>query len=1075
MEWLVLIVLGMTCAALYARADSLELRTEALGEQLSHLRVRIAALEPTPASAAPRRRSAAAGPGRPRVAVAPTPAAPAERPPGSIPPAAPDIPSVAALAPVGLVPEAASAAARAAVPAMPPSAAAPGAPAADKARVAVPDPSAAVTPGRARVARAEKARLVAPDRPPAATPELPPAPASRPAPAPDQPSDADEKASQAELVFAGHYLNLAGVAVLCLGGVSLLRLAWSGGILQCLAGLGLGLALLWGGDRAWREGRRGYSDPMLAGGFGLLLLTLGAAHFYFDLIPRAGLFVGLAGLVAWSGHAALRYDSRLVGTVILGGLFLSPSLMTFRLESLGLLATYLLAIGVGSAWVAFHRRWDLQLIAAFLGSYALFLHQFGLQHPAETMGFLTALYLLYLAASQALLLNREESSGYDVVLSFVNPLAFALVGYLLLLKLPSALAVLAYAGIGVVHLALSARARNRDLANGHLTMGLLFLTAAVSFVTYLSTTTSWFSAVTLLWFAEAFATRAAARRWPDGALILRRYAYLSLLLASAQLAVVIPTMEDTSEHLFSERLLLNLASAGLYLGWFLAVRAARPADREEDVAMRLSAVAGAAVLGWISLEGLSLALGTTVAAALALVTLAVALGLPLELRFLRYAALALALGSTAVALVLGPEMPMACALQIALLLAGSALLRTRGEEHRLPLALAGLLALRLALLAGPTALGAAAVALAWAARRLPVEAEVLRGLAVLGGLVALALAVSGSAPGVALALVALALLEPEADSRPLWVLAAALAAARAAWELPPEAALAAGALLALALAWVRLPLVREVAVGLAAVLALVGLATPGAAGAVFSALALAGVTFALRAEDRLAWVSGLAALVAGFHAVLEGVSGPAATLVWALAGLALLGPRPLLARVALFASFMKAILLDGTFQVGGKGVEVVLTGTLTPGEGLAMAGLLACLALAARLSRPHSEPRNAYALMAMACFLFQSARVMYDGFGVLDEFQVLLSAFWCASAFAMVAWGIFGELRVCRLFGLTILVAAAAKILLVDLWVLNAYSKTTTLLILGALLMAVSFLYQGNQVRLARDPEPVPA
>ena len=85
---------------------------------------------------------------------------------------------------------------------------------------------------------------------------------------------------------------------------------------------------------------------------------------------------------------------------------------------------------------------------------------------------------------------------------------------------------------------------------------------------------------------------------------------------------------------------------------------------------------------------------------------------------------------------------------------------------------------------------------------------------------------------------------------------------------------------------------------------------------------------------------------------------------------------------------------------------------------------------------------------------------------------------WSLVGFLVVAVGVVSKVKIYRLFGLTTLVGNTVKILLVDIHVLDSYSKTNTYLILGALLIMTSLLYQRQKDRLlgvssVGAPEPV--
>jgi uncharacterized membrane protein len=99
--------------------------------------------------------------------------------------------------------------------------------------------------------------------------------------------------------------------------------------------------------------------------------------------------------------------------------------------------------------------------------------------------------------------------------------------------------------------------------------------------------------------------------------------------------------------------------------------------------------------------------------------------------------------------------------------------------------------------------------------------------------------------------------------------------------------------------------------------------------------------------------------------------------------------------------------------------------------------------------------------------------------GILDNFQVVLTVFWSAISFLCILTGLAVQRKIFRLFGLVLLVASVLKVVFVDIWVLKFFFMTPVLFIVGAILITTSFLYQKNKERLtglagenAADHEP---
>jgi hypothetical protein len=738
--------------------------------------------------------------------------------------------------------------------------------------------------------------------------------------------------------LGGYWLNIAGILFLITGVIFFLQAKvfnlMSADLLKTLAGFAVGVALTVAGDRAFRRNMQKYGHPLIAGGFSILFITLCTAHFYFRIMNPAVFFLAVAGLVAWSGVSVFRYDSKLIGNLTLGALFLAPLFMNFE-PSLGMLITYLTAISVGSTCVAYHKKWDYYLLVAFLGTYVLYFSRFQLRHPAETLAFLTAIYLLHLVSNNFMHFARKSSSDYNTLLSLVNPVVFAVTSYFVLLKMAdNTLAAIVYSVIAVIHLFIARRAavlRERDNLFGHistsnLSLGVLFATAATSFVTYFSESTAYFSLVTILWFVQAFGLLLGSFRctgFPECALVLRRSSWFCLFLASAQLFFVVPTMPDGA---FLEKILIQIFGAVAYFLYFLALYRRRLEVGLEERQVMLLSVLAAFAAGASScagaVEGPRL---HAVASVLCLLLLSAALRFDDVLGALRWLA-ALGAGVLATAIVFSPHGSSSAFLieqTVSFCIASAAfLMMTRlVSSHRCSV---------------------------------PACEQRLDGfLAALSAVILLKVSL---------------LAVPYRGSTFLWSVAALL----------------------------------------------------------------------LLRRSRAAGFTGES-----------------------------LGK---IAQLIFFTAFLKSILFDANFVISRGAVDIAMWGSLEPADFFFIAGVIWCFFLASGVMRDLPEHRIAFNLLGLIAFAFHTTFILYNYLGILDSFQVILSGFWCCSSLLMITYGVVKEIKIFRLFGLVILIGSVLKICLVDIWVLNAYSRMTTFLILGGLLIATSFIYQSHREELTEAP-----
>ncbi len=822
----------------------------------------------------------------------------------------------------------------------------------------------------------------------------------------------DEQASRGEMLFAGQYLNFAGLAMLTVGLMNYIKVSGitqrvtSGGWLQCLLGAAFGVGLSLAGEQAFRQGRRAYAQPLLAAGICILFLTVAASHFYFHILPAAGLVLAVFGLVAWAGLTVIRYDSWLIGASILGAVFLGPAVMTFSLNSAGLMLGYLLAVNLATTVVAYYKKWDSFLIASFLGSYLLYFSKFGFDRPWTTLAFLGSTYLMFLVSGNLFHFLRRTASDFDLWLSLINPLAFACASYPTLLLLPNSVSLTTYALIGALHLGLVYLAQKQrgqgqaylDMAQTHLSLGLLFVTASISFLTYCSRENTFFGPVTLLWIAQA-----AGLLWGSFRLdcnfstIVRRSSYLTMILAAIQLVYVIPTM--------AEPYFVELPAVLALLAYF-RLNESGPQTQETRLVSNLTLIA--------------------------------------------------AIGAV-------QQSMMADLFSLTTLLAGSALAPILLLGYRrYPETLAAFRWL------APIVGGLVTLAILWVPWPAHIKSLCLVSMAaLLGGLTPIAMSDEK--------------LEKEAH---LGALLGSVVLLRACWvvrHFDPSLALLLAAFVGLA----QLELSRKMKrlepaalaigmlVGLAGLtLEVSGLAQWSAYLAVIGCFARAYQVLQKESPDLVAGpVAAAGLLLLKMAWTID--SGVGSTLIWSLLGMAMLmSGRSLasLAQVTLMLSFVKSIVFDSNFIFRDSGMQMSATGRPELVPMVLVACTVAVFLKAASLSREQAEWKGFFTLQAQVVFAFQVTALLYRSLGPLDNFQIILSGFWVLTSVLLIAGGIHAGSKLFRLFGLVVMVSSVAKIYAVDIWVLDAYDKSTTTLVLGATLMLVSFLYQLNRNRLTHNP-----
>lgn len=920
--------------------------------------------------------------------------------------------------------------------------------------------------------------------------------------------DNAERASRAEMLFAGHYLNLFGVLLLLTGLTSYLKSAVgaSTGLPQTLLGGALGVFLLIAGELFYRKGQQ-FFQPLVMGGYTLLFLVASAAHFRYELTSQTGLFLTLLPLVVGSVASAFRYDSKLIGNAMLVVFFFAPVFVTFSFSNFWAIFFYLLAINLGSALVAFYKRWDFQLLMAALGSYTLYFAHFRTETASRSLLVLFVIYGLSLLANNVLHFLRKVDSDYNLVLSFINPTVFAALSAVTILGLPNWARVSVYATLAGLHLALAIKADQRRaenstfllLATSNLSLSLLFSWAAISFVTYFSDNTAYFGLVTLLMFVLALGLQLVSFELPRHSRVLCRFSYFGIVLAVAQVVYVLPSMQGSGW--------LQLASLALYGAYFLVFLKRREGlSFEQGLAFKVTGVGGAVffvntVSSLASPSVSILALGTL---ALASLTLPLGAGELREFRVLPHLFTA-AVGWQSLQAWESQGLGN-LALPLFVLALGVAIHKAlkSGRQVEFMWYWVGVLATRAVLppLSGGLeftilALAVCHLTLVGAAGRVNQGRRLGQSAVLPSMILAYCSLVVGPdlMPTLAgsLAILALSHLAAYRHGASLTGVDLALQVAvlarvgAGAYQPYPATCLVLCGLIAAGLSRFKLTQFSVALYGLVCVgsLALSG----GASGslAAWSALLFIPTTFlpgyiwsrGSQASVAIAAFGSLALMRLSLGAHI----GPVSTLLWALLATVFLRERVQsftvdnwndfgqgifdVSRILYFTSFVKAICFDANF-VGRPDLL----------HYPAAFGLGGLFLLSAHLWVAKREVRNVFVVLGLLIFCFQLTFLAHGWWGDRMVFQPVLSGFWSLVGFLVVAVGVVSKVKIYRLFGLTTLVGNTVKILLVDIHVLDSYSKTNTYLILGALLIMTSLLYQRQKDRLlgvssVGAPEPV--
>ena len=317
---------------------------------------------------------------------------------------------------------------------------------------------------------------------PVPLPALPPTPARRARPD----ANLEQLIGGVWLQNIGSVLLLVGLFLMILWGYNSGRLG--PGVLVG-AGVTLGLALVWRGDRVARSVAP-FGHALIGVGLGVVYLTLYLGHVRLHVLPAWAAFILLALVSCGSALAGLRYRVQLIAALGVIGAFI-PILMAAWLPLAGLwlsppgLLAYLAIINLFVIVLAVRAGWSALGIAGCVMAAATWIWSF---HTASWgWGIEGGLAVLFTALGLAPLPRLVSVEGR------VRPIDLAVIALAPLCLLAASSPFLAYAGrsqvamlfitLAIVHLLavlwVDARRPERDLWRPLSAAAILFLTAAL--------------------------------------------------------------------------------------------------------------------------------------------------------------------------------------------------------------------------------------------------------------------------------------------------------------------------------------------------------------------------------------------------------------------------------------------------------------------------------------------------------------------------------------------------------------------------------------------------------------------
>lgn len=347
--------------------------------------------------------------------------------------------------------------------------------------------------------------------------------------APEAPHVAHAGTRNLETRIGGSWFNRIGIAAIVIGVGLFLKLAfdreWIGPAGRVGIGVLLGVGFLLGGERMRAKGYRHYAQGLLGGGIAILYLVFFAAFAHYHLIGQAPAFLLMSLVTAMAVLMAARYDAIAIAILGLIGGFLTPVMLSTGTDNQVGLFGYITLLNLGVLATAYFKQWRVLNYLAFAATVMMTAGWMGRWYEPEklwtTVFFLTLLFVIFaLLAVFHNIINRRLTHAPEIAMVFINAFLYFGTTYKLLaepyrpyLGLFAVLMSAFYVGFG--YLAYSRDREDNYLIVTFLGLASLFLTLAIPIqLDQHWVTMGWaVEGVVLVWIglrAESFLTRVAA-------------------------------------------------------------------------------------------------------------------------------------------------------------------------------------------------------------------------------------------------------------------------------------------------------------------------------------------------------------------------------------------------------------------------------------------------------------------------------------------------------------------------------------------------------------------------------------
>lgn len=251
----------------------------------------------------------------------------------------------------------------------------------------------------------------------------------------------EPKRRDLETAIGGRWFNWIGIIAVTLGVAFFLKFAfdkqWIGPSARISLSAIVGVVLLYVGERLQKSGLKAYAYVLSGGGILILYISDYAAYNFYQLIEQPLAFLLMAVITATAVLLSVRQNALPVAILGLVGGFMTPLLLSTGVDNEVGLFTYIALLDAGVLGVAYFNRWRSLDFLSFAGTVAITvgwaLRFFEPGKVWTTLVFLSIFFLLYslLALFHNVLPNRP-TRWFDVALAIANATFYFGLSYLML-------------------------------------------------------------------------------------------------------------------------------------------------------------------------------------------------------------------------------------------------------------------------------------------------------------------------------------------------------------------------------------------------------------------------------------------------------------------------------------------------------------------------------------------------------------------------------------------------------------------------------------------------------------------